>query len=101
MQSKIYVGTELKFTISIRASGFDMSEDNWEVDIVCNSNTVHIDKSDAIEDGQGLWYICFDTQELGVGAYYAIIKAYVPDSDFEDGFRTEIKKEFLLNVASL
>ena len=40
------------------------------------------------QDEEG-YYLCFDTADFGTGQIFAIITAYVPDTDFADGFRTE------------
>lgn len=41
-----------------------------------------------------------NTAELGSGEYIMKTIAYVPDSDFESGFRTEVQKQVLCVVMS-
>lgn len=87
---KIYVGTELKFKIEIEAPGFSMDDDDFTVTIRRRSQEQLFRKGDLVTDGEGGYYVCFDTAEFGAGLISAVIRAYVPDDDFEDGFRTEV-----------
>jgi len=99
----VYIGTELKFLITIEADNFDMATDNFTVDIVRGLNRQHFEKSDLVDEEytetegnvevtKHHYYVCFDTATLGVGVVYAIVTAYVPDTDFEDELRTEVYK---------
>jgi hypothetical protein len=65
-------------------------------------------KSDLVEEvvtEQGVekhyFYLCYDTADFGQGQLTCIVKAYVPDTDFPDGFRTEIDKFNLAPIESL
>ena len=97
---RVYLGTELKFKVDISASGFSMDTDSWSVTISCGKHSREFSKSDCISGDDG-WFVCFDTTEFGPGMYYAKVTAYVPDIDFNDGIRTEIKKMPLLNVEAV
>lgn len=96
----VFIGTELKFKINISAPGFNMDTDDWSITIVQKKTKVEYKKEDCVAGEDG-WFVCFDTRDFGTGSYYAIVTAYVPDSDFEDGLRTEVKKFHLLNVESV
>lgn len=91
MNSGIYVGTKLKYKVTITASGFDQDADDWNVRINRGKTSRTFSKSECIRGADG-WYVCFDTTEFGPGAYTAVVTAFVPDGDFQDGFRTEVKK---------
>ena len=93
---RICVGTELKFLVEITADGFSMDEDDFEVEIIRGPNTLHFDKTELEVDKDGNYYVCFDTAPLGTGRVTAKVTAYVPDDDFEDGFRTEIERVDLI-----
>lgn len=93
-----FVGTKLKFAISISSPGFNMTEDDFTVDIRRGAKTIHFDKEDLVVDENDQYYVCFDTAELGGGVVEAIITAFVPDDDFSDGIRTEVAKITLLSV---
>lgn len=99
--NKAYIGTELKFAIAIEAEGFSMEDDNFTVELRCGLKSITLDKGDCIEDASGNWYITFDSRELGSGIVRAIITAYVPDDDFDDGFRTEVAKIDLIHINNL
>ena len=97
----IFLGTELKYAITITADGFDMDRDGWTVEIIRGKNSRVFDKEECFQDEQGQWYVAFGTAEFGAGQYYAAITAFVPDDDFKDGFRTEITVVRLLTVEAI
>ena len=88
---KPYVGTELKFLVTMTATGFSMDTDNWSVTVTRGRISKTFPKTDCIRGTDG-WYLCFDSAEFGPGQYYATLTAYVPDNDFPDGMRTEVTK---------
>lgn len=95
---KIFVGTELKFKIDIEAEGFSMDTDDFNV-VICRRNVKQVfNKQDLINDGEGNYYVCFDTADFGTGTISAIVTAYVPDTDFPDGLRTEVVAMDLVTV---
>lgn len=98
----VWVGTELKFAIDITANGFSMEDDDFKVVLRRGQKEVEYSKSDLVKDEvDGKYYLCFDTTEFGSGDIYIIIYAYVPDTDFSDGIRTEIYKQLLCTVKKL
>lgn len=98
----IYLGTEVKFSVKIEASGFDMSEDEWSVTLKKSAKTLTVTKDAAVYDADDdAWYITFDTSYFGVGTVYAVVTAQVPDEDFEDGLRTEVEKSVLCQILSV
>ncbi len=100
MNDKTYLGTELKYKVTMTATGFDMDTDDWEVTIVRGATKRTFTKSECVQ-GQDGWFVCFDTKDFGAGNYYAIMTAFVPDADFDDGYRKEVKKFELLSVESV
>lgn len=97
-KESVYVGTELKFAITITSPGFDMLTDDFTVDILGRRKRLHFDKEDLVVDENDQYYVCFDTAELGAGIIEAVITAFVPDDDFEDSIRKEVVKIELLFV---
>lgn len=98
---KVYVGSELKFKITITASGFDMATDKFEVDLVCGKVTTHLDKTDLILS-EGSYYIPIDTSLYPRGGdLFVITTAHVPDPDFDDNVRKEIDKQQILKINKL
>ena len=69
-----------------------MATDNFKVDLVCGKRTVTKTKDSMATDGEGNYFVCFDTADLGVGKVTAVVTAYIPDADFPDGLRTEVQK---------
>lgn len=78
-----------------------MDDDEWKVIISLGKKTVEYTKENSIRDDSGQWYITLNTPDLGVGRAIITFVAYVPDDDFEDGIRTEIKEMPLITVKSL
>ena len=97
IQDRAFLGTEMKFKVEITATGFSMVNDDFTVTLKRGAITKTYQKSDLIYDGYG-FYICFDTAEFGSGVMTAIIRAEVPDDDFDDGFRTEVYKFDFLTI---
>lgn len=98
MKEGAILGTELKFKITIEAQGFSMVDNDFTVEIVRGNKRKMFAKEDLVYDGEGNYYVCFDTAEFGAGAVYAIVTAFVPDTDFGDMFRTEVQKVNLLTI---
>lgn len=103
MRNRTFEGSEKKERIEIVGEGFSMVDDNFDI-ILRRGNVEKVfNKSDlvdnvVIEDGEEKheYILCYDTADFGPGQLTCIVKAYVPDTDFPDGFRTEIDK-FLLD----
>ena len=95
---KAFIGTELKFKIDIEASGFSMVDDDFNIIIKKRNIEKRFEKVDLVDDGQGNYYVCFDSAEFGTGTISAIVTAYVPDTDFPDGFRTEVFEMDLVTI---
>ena len=87
----VYLGTELKFAITITAGGFSMQEDDFSVEFknTSNGNSVKLSKSELVSDGE-LYLALVDTTALGAGIVRVVTTAFVPDADFDDGLRTEV-----------
>ena len=88
----------MKFVVDISASGFSMVDDDFTVTLKRGSTQRTFAKDDLVMDENHTFYVCFDSSEFGKGVIDAIVTAYVPDSDFEDGLRTEVYKFKLINI---
>ncbi|MBO4924817.1 MAG: hypothetical protein J5382_11955 [Bacteroidales bacterium] len=92
-----WVGTLLKYKIEITADGFDMAEDNFEVEVCRGKMSVRIRKEDMLQTEEG-FFILVDTETLGAGKYEVVTHAFVPDVDAPDGIRPEVDKQTLIVV---
>lgn len=101
MEEQAFLGTELKFIVDIAASGFSMVDDDFTVTLRRGSTKRTFKKDELVRDAEDNFYVCFDSAEFGKGVIDAIITAYVPDTDFDDGFRTEVYKFQLINILSV
>lgn len=95
---RAFIGTELKFLVEIEAGGFSMVDDDFTVTIKRGSKQKVFAKTDLARDAEDNFYVCFDSAEFGSGMIQAVVTAYVPDTDFPDGFRTEVFLMDLVNV---
>lgn len=98
---QLILGEEAKFAVNVSAEGFSMTDDTFKVSIMRGHNVVkEYTKEDLVLDGD-VWIMCVDTTETGTGSFDAAVTAYVPDSLFPDGLRTEIERVQLMNVKKL
>jgi len=86
---RYYVGQGLKFKIDISAPGFSQERDNYDIDFHCGDTVLRFDQDDIIQSGD-CFYLPIATESLIPGKMKMVITAYVPDADFDDGFRKEI-----------
>jgi hypothetical protein len=94
-------GEEVKFQITINQQGFNMNEDNFRVKLtygMLNKELV-ITKDQMISNDLDEWFFMFDTKGM-VGRIKAECSFDVPDSDYADGFRTEVDRQCILVVIS-
>lgn len=98
MEEQAFIGTELKFILDIAASGFSMVDDDFNVTLKRGGTKKTFMKEDLVRDDEDNFYVCFDSAEFGKGIIEAVVTAYVPDSDFDDGLRTEVYKFKLVNI---
>lgn len=103
-QERAWVGTGLKFAVTITAEGFSQDDDDWKVVFQCGRNSVELTKADMSisEDNGNLTYIAnVDTSLLGTGDLSVITYAYVPDEDWDDGVRVEVDKQNILHIKEI
>ena len=100
LEDEAVLGTEKKYVLDIKSTGFDMEDDDFEVEIRCGLNTLRNGKSEMIKDLEGNFYFTFNTADLGVGLAKIIVTAHVPDGDFLDGIRDEVDTFRFLRIRS-
>lgn len=90
MNNSYYIGTDLKFLISIEAEGFSMDEDDYTIVLKCNGRQVTVGKDAIVEGSQGEHFLLVDSSQFGSGLLTMTVYADVPDEDFPDNSRTEV-----------
>lgn len=90
---KYYVGTELKYALTITSTGFNMDTDPWTAYVACGKNYIECKRNHNAVVDENQWYILIDTSILGDGTYYLAVEIDVPDDDFEDGYRHEVLQQ--------
>lgn len=92
-----FYGTQLKYTLTIKASGFDMQADEFSLTLQGKTSTKTIEKSEMIYEADGAWTFILDTNDFGKGLVELTVKAVINDDDF-NGKRVEIVKRPLLRI---
>lgn len=94
-----FEGSGLKFLFEIVAPGFSMHNDDFSVILKQGPTEKEIPKSEFIEETTTengnethKFYLCFDSSIFHAGIVNCIVKAFVPDTDFQGGTRLEIDK---------
>lgn len=87
--SGYYIGEDLKFEVTLTATGFDQNRDNYKIDFYCGDKHLDFTRDDVISK-EGKFYLPVPTATLKPGMMKMVFTAYVPDPDFPDGTRTEI-----------
>lgn len=92
-------GKRTKFKLNVwmeQIDGFHLSDVDFEVEIYTeNSPKIHrIRKSEAIKVDEDNYMVRVDSSVCGAGRYWMTLIAKIPDTDFEDGIRTEVKTSF-------
>jgi hypothetical protein len=85
-------GTGFKVNVNMTPiNNFHMSDVEWECLVFTETSqkNITIKKSEAIKVDQDNYILKIDSSILGAGMYYITLTAYIPDSDFEGGMRTE------------
>lgn len=107
-RDRSFEGQDVKYLVQIDTPGFDMATDDFFIRVRHGQKEKTFQKADLIDevsivDGvtQHNYYLAFNTGYFGPGELTCIITAYAPDTDFEDGIRTEIDKFTFSNVESL
>jgi hypothetical protein len=84
-----YEGSDLKFQIDITATGFDQNSDRYNIDFYCGEKKISFTQDNVISSG-GKFYLPVPADGLKPGMIKIVITAFVPDSDFESGYRREV-----------
>lgn len=87
------IGTELKIKINVKPiDNIHLSDCSFSCIFFINtSKTVVLDKSQLLKVDDDTYIALLNSEDLGVGTIKMTINIKVPDSDFSDGYRTEIE----------
>lgn len=92
-------GEEVKFQITINHQNFIMNEDNFRVKLTWSmlNKELVITKDQMISNENDEWFFMFPTDKM-LGRVKAECSFDVPDTDYPDGFRTEVDRQCILVV---
>lgn len=90
--SSVFLGTELKLNIHIEPlDGLTMDNYDFNVDVyVSQRKMVSAKKEQCVRVDENNYIVLVDTTVIGAGDVTVKVVAQIPDSDFEDGLRTEV-----------
>lgn len=105
-ETHTWSGTGLKYQLNMTCEGWDIDTDDWLVTITRGNvaleftpeNATHHVENEGLENETSEWYITIDTDALPPGECYITYDVSVPDDDFDDGVRHEIKEEYLCTI---
>jgi hypothetical protein len=88
----LFIGTELKLNIHIEPiETITMDDYDFEVEVYCSpKRPVMATKAEMIRVDSDNYIVLVDTNIVGAGSLKCKVTAYIPDSDFPDGLRTEV-----------
>lgn len=90
MNDDVFYGSTPKYKLSIDA-GIPMSDFDFEVRLTRADRTLVVKKNDLRVTEEGDYLLCLDTTLLGAGEVKGVVTAYIPDRDFPDGIRKEVR----------
>ena len=104
-EEKYFIGTDLKFKITISADGFDQSVDRYQIDIYSGEqfggcSHIVVPSEDIVED-DGEYFLLVETRKLSPGMLRLVVTAFVPDEDFPSGYRREVTAQDVAYIKSV
>lgn len=101
-ESKYYIGTDLKFKITITAEGFSQDSDDYKVELYCGNTQITINKEDIVKDPDtDDFYMMVETSKLRPGMLRMVVTAFVPDDLFPSGVRKEVTVQNIAYIKSV
>lgn len=117
-----YVGSEIKFAINLTQAGFDMDNDDFDIEVrhatgsvkaskgetqgplvifkeTDGSSSDSSDSSDSSSVDEGTWFAIVDTTGFTAGNIKVVATAYVVDANAPGGVRTEIDVQQLCTLS--
>lgn len=86
----VSLGTELKINISMEPmDGYTLASTEWFCEFYAKRVKVKVSKEDAIKVDDNNYICTVDSRVVGRGELMAHIEVQIPDSDMDDGLRTE------------
>ena len=85
-----YKGTDLKYQVTLSATGFSQVTDEYDLDFYCGGSHKHFDQDDLVHNIQGQYFLLIPTSDVNTGSMRLVITLHVPDEDFQSGTRDEV-----------
>ena len=91
INNEVFIGTELKLNVNINPFGtVTMDDYDFIVEISTQRTSCEFKKSQLLRQDENNYVVLLDSKKLGLGVLKCKVTAYVPDTDFPDGIRTEV-----------
>ena len=94
---RYWIGTDLKFAITVEADSFDMSSDTSTFVVSCAGKKVEYNFSDLAFDGEN-YYLLIDSTDFPSGTLRLVTYAEVPDGDYVTGVRREVDAQDICEI---
>ena len=94
----MYQGDEKKFAIELTAPGFNIDNDDFDIEVKSPKVSLKASKGASTEQlvifsetsgSKKVWYAIVDTTTLSTGDINVIATAHIPDANANDGIRRE------------
>ena len=88
----IFLGTEVKLNIALEPlDSYSMADYDFECEFYCySSKRVVLAKDAMLPKDKNNYIAVLNTRDVGTGALKCKITAFIPDTDCDDGLRTEV-----------
>lgn len=90
---KLFYGGDIKPYIELEPVGnLNMDDYDFQAEYFCYSNRrVVVKKQDMRRENENKYIACLSTKDLGTGTLKCLVTRYIPDSDFHDGMRVDVR----------
>lgn len=93
MDKGTYYGGDIKPYIELEPVGnLNMDDYDFQAEYFCYSNRrVVVKKQDMRRESANKYIASISTKDLGTGTLKCLVTRQIPDADFKDGMRTDVK----------
>lgn len=96
----IQQGEQAKYQIAFDRFSFTPNDNDFQIKLSWGmpGSIITIPKSEMVTNAFGEWYFMFDTSDM-LGVVTAECTFFVPDTNYDDGYRKEVDRQFICFVA--
>lgn len=93
MNKEAYYGGDIKPYIELEPVGnLNMDDYDFQAEFFCfSSRRVVVKKQDMRRENENKYVASISTKDLGTGTLKCLVTRHIPDADFNNGMRTDVK----------